>query len=261
MRSGTLFSLAAILSLCFFPARLRAGEVHGEPSFDSPQLLEMFLERKCSFAFGNLYHRFGADHRYTGTGAAGERMKGTWQIDGHDLVVSAEGEGKPCEEGPFEPCDDRWQASFIWRGLRTNGVSVLEVDRTERGGLVYLCGPGRGCETLVGTQCFPVEAVQVRPGSRNQRLYRRLLRALREGGLGEFAVVRGPRTVDPRRVTEIWYQAGAEASAHAIARRLEPLVGPVAPRAWESGGPYRVTIIVGRKRGTQLPRGRGRRWE
>ncbi len=258
MRAWSYLTFSLGIMLCFlFPrAESAAGEVQEAPTFESPAILEAFIQRKCSFALGNDYHRFWPDHRYSGTGFGGRRMRGTWQLDGSDLVVSAVGEGGPCDESSLEPCDSEWSASFIWRDLRTNGTRLLEVGKTERGGVVYLCEPGRGCETRIGTQCFPVEAVQVRRGSWDRRLYWRLMRSFRKAGLAGSVVVEGPRAVDPREVTEVWFRPDSADLADQVAREIEPIVGPVGPREWAWGGAYRVTIIVGRKRATTLPKRR-----
>ncbi|MBM4783724.1 MAG: hypothetical protein GQE15_39145 [Archangiaceae bacterium] len=55
----------------------------------------------------------------------------------------------------------------------------------------------------------------------------------------------GPQATKPRTVSEIFFGPKSEADAKTVAKKLEPVLGPITVKPWPGQTPFQVVVVIG----------------
>jgi len=241
MRRGTALGLGllGLLTCTWWPPAAAGRCLLGQPKKVSAKRLEAFLVKHTSFSWELGTHSFQPKGQMD-YGNANAVAAGQYQVRSDDVHMSGFG-------------DDE-----VWRDVRLVGDWLLIVDQVEENGK-KLPGSTYACRKEGRhSYCHTRKLLSLRPGKPGSALFDEVCEHLSEKSPGEdWVMVADENTKNPRETSEIWYTgAGLKKDAARIAEQLAPLIGPVAPKPWTWGGPYRVLVIVGeRKAGpAQVPK-------
>ena len=92
--------------------------------------------------------------------------------------------------------------------------------------------------------------LQIIPGAKNRAIHEAVSKELQRELVGEACLLlfEGQPARKPRELTEVYTVGEAhQQHAEAIARRLEPVTGPVAVKTWPGDWPYDVVVVTGER--------------
>jgi hypothetical protein len=124
-----------------------------------------------------------------------------------------------------------------------------------------------GCVlTSTKEQYFCGPDLEIIPGAADHALFDKVVLSLRSSRIKDWKAVSsdfsylpqlfaGPQARKPREESEVFFSRSAgdagknEAAAQVTAKVLEPIIGPVAVKAWPGPWDYHVVVVVGSKAG------------
>ena len=219
--------------------------------------------------------RYGKD----GTAGLAAGCPSTWCRSSGAWMASGDSVAFRCEKVPGEECGEReeltqpgvsyaeelkirlmspelliFTADGSWDGGSQSGsrrgvLVVAEdcVSDTTQPDISHWCArptDSAGCD-------FPERAlIQLRAGSRDQGLYRRVKQQIEATAVAEVpgVFIEGPPATTTRLVSEVYFVGeGHRPTAVAVATLLEDVTGPAIVRAWPGDSDYDVVVVVGQK--------------
>lgn len=136
--------------------------------------------------------------------------------------------------------DTYWRAQVAWEAAPPRETAV----RT-------FLAPKPGSDEPAELPYDPPFTLQIIPGATDRALHEAVSSELqRELTNTRCALLfEGQPAARPRKVTEVYAVGDAHRQeAAAIARRLEPITGPVAVKAWPGDWPYDVVVVTGERK-------------
>ena len=232
--------------LVLLAASANAATVHalGPPT---PKAIKAVLEKGFEFDAGDNHYSFEARGRVSGSGPYAAQGKGRYTVSGDSVSVSGSGTmacmgDDDCGGSPLS-----WSFSLDFVVIAAGETSlVLRIENESSTMMTASRSP-----QLVGRGLEPSEyevVVHLVPGAKDERLLTaasKLIEGLSAESADGYLFVRGAPAANVRTVSEIFFGPKSETTARAIARKLEPVLGPITVKPWPGQTTFQVVVVLG----------------
>lgn len=230
-----------------FAATTSAAPIHelGPPT---TKAIKAVLDNGLEFQAGDNTYTFKSKGLVSATGPFVATADGKYTLKGDRVTASGNGTQK-CM-GDADSCAGgdgtlHWSFSIDFVVLAASETALLV--RIERDSSTMVETPKH--PLLVGDESGEGEVVVNLVNAAKDEQLTDAASTLIDGWKGaaveNFLFVKGPQATNPRTVSEIFFGPKSEAAAKTVAKKLEPVLGPITAKPWPGKTPFQVVVVVG----------------
>lgn len=238
--------MRALALVTLFATAANAAPIH-ELGPATTKAIKAVLDKGLEFQPGDNTYTFKKKGVVSATGPDVAVGQGSYTLEGNR--VTATGSGTQKCMGDEASCAGlgtlQWSFNIEFVVLAASETALLI--RIEKDSSTMMEPPKH--PLLVGDEQGEGDVVvNLVPAAKDEKLADAtwaLIEAWKDASAEKLLFLLGPKATNPRTVSEIFFGPKSEAVAKTVAKKLEPVLGPITVKPWPGTTPFQVVVVLG----------------